>query len=133
YRFAWPKWLPQDPISIDALLSLHKTALQSIHGSVDLLVGGPPCQGFSSAGRRRHNDPRNKLFTSYLELVHIIRPRAVLIENVRGFTVDFNSETRVRNFARSLRTKLAATYDVYEKVLNLSSFGVPQLRNRYFM
>jgi len=133
YRFAWPRWLPKEPISIDALLRHHDTELRALQGSVDLLVGGPPCQGFSSAGRRRHDDPRNRLFNSYLELVDILTPSAVLIENVHGFTLDFNSGTRVRNFADSLRKKLANAYEVHEKVLNLSHFGVPQLRNRYFV
>jgi DNA (cytosine-5)-methyltransferase 1 len=133
FSFAWPRWLPQRPISIGSLLETHDARLDTLKGSVDLLVGGPPCQGFSSAGRRRHDDPRNKLFTSYLDLVDSLQPRAVLIENVRGFTIDFQNGSRVHNFAAALRRKLEKNYDVHERLLKLSDFGVPQSRTRYFM
>lgn len=133
YRFAWPAWLAHKPISINTLLKKHHRELAALNSSVDLLVGGPPCQGFSSAGRREHDDPRNKLFRSYLELVEIVRPRAVLIENVRGFTMDFASSRKVKNYAAKLRESLSNEYEVYEELLDLSDFGVPQGRTRYFL
>lgn len=133
FHFVWPKWLPKKPVSIDALLARHAKQLKSLAGSIDLLVGGPPCQGFSSAGKRKHDDPRNKLFKSYLRLVDVLKPRAVLIENVRGFTIDFDSGTRVHNYAHKLRQSLSEKYDVYEELLNVSEFGVPQGRTRYFL
>ncbi len=114
------------------LLSYGKQ-LNSLKGTIDVLVGGPPCQGFSCAGRRRPSDPRNELFTSYLRIVDILRPTAVLIENVRGFTMDFNGEGGVRNYAHRLREELRAGYDVFEELLDLSQFGVPQSRTRYFL
>ena len=52
YRYVWPRWLPKEPIGIAKLLSNHREQLEAFAGSVDVLVGGPPCQGFSSAGRR---------------------------------------------------------------------------------
>jgi DNA (cytosine-5)-methyltransferase 1 len=130
FQFAWPKWLPKEPIGIQALLSRHSQALERLQGTVDLLVGGPPCQGFSSAGRRRHDDPRNKLFSSYLRLVKLLKPKAVLIENVRGFTSDFETGA---NYASKLRAALAVDYDVHHALLDLSEFGVPQRRTRYFV
>lgn len=130
YKFSWPKWLPKEPIGIHALLSRHGHALEKLRGNVDLLVGGPPCQGFSSAGRRRHDDPRNKLFSSYLRLVRSLRPKAVLIENVRGFTSDFDTGA---NYASKLRKALAVDYDVHDALLDLSEFGLPQRRTRYFV
>lgn len=133
YKFAWPKWLAKEPVSIDTLLRKHVNELKSLVGSVDLLVGGPPCQGFSSAGRRQHDDPRNKLFKSYLRLVNILKPRAVLIENVRGFTMDFDSGNRVHNYSDKLRALLSENYEVHAELLNLSQFGVPQNRTRYFV
>jgi DNA (cytosine-5)-methyltransferase 1 len=133
YRFAWPKWLPKEPISIDALLAKYSKQLSTLAGSIDLLVGGPPCQGFSSAGRRRHDDPRNKLFKSYLRLVDILKPRAVLIENVRGFAIDFASSGRVKNYAAKLRELLSEQYEIHEELLNLPQFGLPQGRTRYFL
>jgi DNA (cytosine-5)-methyltransferase 1 len=103
HKFAWPEWLPKKRISIETLLTKHAAPLKALAGSIDLLVGGPPCQGFSSAGRRQHDDPRNKLFRSYLEIVDILKPKAVLIENVRGFSVDFDSGSRIHNYAQKLR------------------------------
>ncbi len=102
-------------------------------GTVDILVGGPPCQGFSSAGRRKYDDPRNKLVASYLRIVSLLKPRAVIIENVRGFTVSFNTGRRLDNYANKVRETLSADYDVYERLLDLSTFGVPQARTRYFL
>jgi len=57
-----------------------------LRDDVDLVVGGPPCQGFSFAGRRNPDDPRNKLTAEYIEIVDIIRPKYLLFKNVRGFT-----------------------------------------------
>jgi DNA (cytosine-5)-methyltransferase 1 len=133
YKFSWPRWLPKEPLSIGHLLERYERELEGLEGSIDVLVGGPPCQGFSSAGRRKHDDPRNKLFSSYLRIVDILQPKVVLIENVRGFTMDFEMESGVKNYADNLRRKLATEYDVYEEVLDLSQFGVPQLRTRYFL
>lgn len=133
FQFDWPEWLPKQPISIDHLLASHAQKLKQLTGKIDLLVGGPPCQGFSSAGRRRRDDPRNQLFASYLELVWTLKPRAVLIENVRGFTVDFAEKHRVDNYAEKLRDALEKKFDVYEELVDLTAFGVPQARTRYFL
>jgi DNA (cytosine-5)-methyltransferase 1 len=133
HKFNWPRWLPKKPISIGRLLHNYEKELGALEGSIDLLVGGPPCQGFSSAGRRKHDDPRNQLFASYLKIVEILKPRAVLIENVRGFTMDFDMDSGVKNYAQKLRKRLSEKYDVHEILLDLSQFGVPQLRTRYFI
>lgn len=133
FKFSWPRWLPQEPTSIATLLRKHHDKLAALEGEIDILVGGPPCQGFSSAGRRKHDDPRNELFSSYLRLVDILRPKIVLIENVRGFTLDFASASGVKNYSRRLRDKLSIQYNVFEELLDLSHFGVPQLRTRYFL
>lgn len=132
-KYVWPRWLPKEPIGIVELLSNYRDKLEEISGSVDVLVGGPPCQGFSSAGRRQHDDPRNQLFDSYLNLVDIIKPKAVLIENVRGFTLDFSAGDEVKNFSQVLKTRLSDDYTVHEQLLDLSIFGVPQARTRYFV
>lgn len=132
-KYVWPRWLPKEPIGIVELLSKYGKQLEALAGTVDVLVGGPPCQGFSSAGRRKHDDPRNQLFASYLNLVDIIKPKAVLIENVRGFTLDFNAGDEVKNFSQALKARLSDAYDVHEQLLDLSIFGVPQARTRYFV
>ena len=133
HRYVWPRWLPKEPIGIADLLDNYQSQLREISGGVDVLVGGPPCQGFSSAGRRKHDDPRNQLFASYLNLVDVIKPKVVLIENVRGFTLDFSAGEEIKNFSQALKARLSDDYTVHEQLLDLSIFGVPQARTRYFV
>lgn len=133
HKYLWPSWLPEEPIGIAELISDYRDQLEKLTGCVDVLVGGPPCQGFSSAGRRKHDDPRNQLFASYLNLVDIIKPKAVLIENVRGFTLDFGAGDDIKNFSQVLKARLSNQYTVHEQLLDLSVFGVPQARTRYFI
>ncbi|MDT7836265.1 DNA cytosine methyltransferase [Aquabacterium sp. OR-4] len=133
HKYVWPRWLPKEPIGIVELLSKYQEQLKALAGTIDVLVGGPPCQGFSSAGRRKHDDPRNQLFSSYLNLVDVIKPKAVLIENVRGFTLDFNAGDEIKNFSQALKARLSDEYTVHEQLLDLSIFGVPQGRTRYFV
>lgn len=133
FKYSWPRWLPKEPLSITSLLSEYGPELAALSGSVDVLVGGPPCQGFSMAGRRQHDDPRNHLFTQYLRLVEIVKPKIVLIENVRGFTMDFAVGENVTNYADALKAVLSDDYKVHERLLDLSQFGVPQARTRYFV
>lgn len=136
FKFAWPTWLPQSPIGVADALIQYCDAFAKMAGTVDLLVGGPPCQGFSAAGRRDPSDPRNSLFKSYLKFVELLRPRIVLVENVRGFTIDFhdaNSTGGKVNYAAWLTNALQKDYEVFTKVLDLSDFGVPQKRHRVFI
>jgi DNA (cytosine-5)-methyltransferase 1 len=133
HKYVWPHWLPKEPIGIVELLSKYRKQLEEFADRVDVLVGGPPCQGFSAAGRRKHDDPRNQLFASYLSLVDIIKPKVVLIENVRGFTLDFSAGDEIKNFSQALKARLSDAYTVHEQLLDLSIFGVPQARTRYFV
>lgn len=133
HPFSWPNWLPKTATGINDLLAQHEEELQRLVGTVDLLAGGPPCQGFSAAGRRQADDPRNQLFRAYLRLVELVKPRAVLIENVRGFTVDFRTEGKTDNYSMLLAKALDEEYVVHDALLNLSQFGVPQFRTRYFV
>jgi DNA (cytosine-5)-methyltransferase 1 len=96
---------------------------------------GPPCQGFSSAGRRRKGDPRNELVERYLEFVDLVLPRMVLIENVRGITHDFvgDEASDRHNFADELAARLGANYHVYTDIVRCASLGVPQHRPRFFL
>ena len=135
FSYDWPASIERSPWDIHELLSERKGALASLAGTVDLVAGGPPCQGFSHAGRRRLDDPRNKLFEAYLELVNILRPRLVLIENVRGFKSDFKvtGDGAAKNFAAALQQGLSGDYDVVWKVVRACAFGVPQARPRFFL
>ncbi len=133
--FDWPAWLPHSALCVKTLLSDYRDFLSELAGKVDVLAGGPPCQGFSSAGRRDINDPRNSLMQEYLQLVSIIRPKVVLMENVRGFTVDFKSnpgEAAV-NFSARLEAELGKHYHVFSRMLDASHYGVPQARQRFIL
>ena len=133
--YDWPAGIEARAWDIHELLLERKSTLADLAGKVDLLAGGPPCQGFSHAGRRQTEDPRNKLFQAYLELVEILRPRFVLVENVQGFKSDFRRSDRlaVKNFAAALRQGLSADYDVASAVIQACDYGVPQTRPRFFL
>jgi DNA (cytosine-5)-methyltransferase 1 len=136
FRFDWPSWLPQRATGVAELLEAHKTDLKSMSGKVDMLVGGPPCQGFSSAGKRNPADPRNRLVEHYLEFVRILRPKVVLIENVRGIAADFNDDASVSgktNYAQWIIAELARDYDVTSQIIDTSDYGVPQKRHRFLI
>lgn len=136
YKFNWPKWLPKEAHSVGDVLEKYRANLSSLEGTVDMMVGGPPCQGFSSAGRRDPNDPRNKLVEYYLSFVAIIKPKIVLIENVKGITLDFEdagAEQGKINYSHWITESLAKNYNVHSKIIDTSMFGVPQRRTRFFI
>ena len=95
------------------------------HG-VDVTIGGPPCQGFSTVGKRNAADPRNKLWEHYLGLVAQIRPAYVLIENVEGLAV-MNKGEVCKQIVRSFNE---IGYFAKWKLLRSADYGVPQLRKR---
>lgn len=131
----WPDWLPQSNHSISELLDEHEKPLRALRGKIALVAGGPPCQGFSSAGRRKVNDPRNILMREYLKLVDLVRPKFVLMENVRGITQGFRDEgsTAVVNYSDELISALQARYDVAWTMVRASDYGVPQTRQRFIL
>lgn len=101
-------------------------------GECDLLLGGPPCQGFSThrLNGTGINDPRNELLGSYFESVQAIRPAAFLIENVPGLLWKRHEMYLKKLFAAAK----AAKYRVFPPVvLNARSYGVPQNRKRVFI
>lgn len=141
-KFAWPQQFDAGPHEIAAFLSTHKEYLESIRGSVHLVAGGPPCQGFSFAGRRSGNDPRNELFKHHLEVVDILKPELVLMENVQGIDIAFGEGrgqnrgakggTRKSYAGRILDQLKEHDYHVQQHVIKAVDFGVPQYRPRYF-
>lgn len=126
--YSWPPSIERKAWDIHELLAQKKDELIALAGSVDLLAGGPPCQGFSHAGRRKAEDPRNRLFEAYLDLVGLLKPRIVLIENVRGFQSDFGNAASgaITNFAASLKERLGKEYHTQQKMVRVSDYGVPQ-------
>lgn len=96
--------------------------------TIDLIVGGPPCQGMSLSGPRKFNDPRNRLYRSYIRLVEEIKPKAFVIENVPGLTGLFKGA--IKDSIIDEFTKMG--YTISYKILNSAEYGVPQLRKRVF-
>ena len=135
-HFLWPKWLPQSVHDINELLIAHQKELGELSGTVMLVAGGPPCQGFSSAGRRDESDTRNTLVDSYLRFVDLVQPCSLLFENVRGFTQSFksNGEQSGKKYSDYILTELCNRgYAVEARMLDFSKFGVPQRRVRFFL
>lgn len=93
---------------------------------IDLIVGGPPCQGMSLSGPRKFDDPRNRLYLSYIRLVKEIQPTAFVIENVIGIVSLFKGQ--IKDSIIEEFTKMG--YQVQFKVLLASDYGVPQNRKR---
>jgi len=93
---------------------------------IDVLVGGPPCQGFSLTGTRSFDDKRNRLYLSFIEAVRELKPKAFLIENVPGLVRLYGGE--VKNEILKRLEKMG--YNVEWKILNTADYGVPQVRTR---
>lgn len=93
---------------------------------VDVVIGGPPCQGFSTVGRGDVDDKRNKLFLEFVRIVEILKPDVVVFENVTGIVAKKNKDTLSAVF-KSFE-KLGYTMDA--RVLSSEEYGVPETRRR---
>lgn len=132
----WPDWLPKGPLEITTVLSNQglRRHLRGLRGLVDLVAGGPPCQGFSVGGSRNGTDTRNELVHQFLDFVSLVEPRAVLVENVPGMARRFVSRP-IAGSPESVADAVCAElremgYKTTTRVLDSSRFGVPQLRHR---
>ena len=94
--------------------------------SIDVIIGGPPCQGMSLSGPRKFDDPRNKLYLSYIRLVEEIKPKAFVIENVPGLVGLFGGQIKDSIIEKF---KLMG-YNIQYKILCAADYGVPQNRKR---
>jgi DNA (cytosine-5)-methyltransferase 1 len=134
-HFEWCDWLPQTNLEIDKVLKDYETNLKQLRGKVDLVAGGPPCQGFSMAGRRKEDDVRNGLIKSYLRFIMHVRPKIIFFENVKGFTLKFK-KNKSKGMAYSqyvLRVLSYFGYEVEGMMVNFSKFGIPQKRTRFIL
>ena len=108
---------------------------------IDLMIGGPSCQGFSRAGRRDKYDPRNMLFGEYVRVISEVRPKYIVLENVEGFVdmqfmgykgitgIEYPDGSVTPYILRSELNEIG--YDTLEpRILNSADYGVPQRRNR---
>lgn len=105
-------------------------------GVADIIIGGPPCQGFSMAGARIRNgfidDPRNYLFKHYFNVVKIVRPKIFIIENVKGILNLKNGMIfeEIKNIFEDPKNFDGKPYKIQYKVVKAKEFGIPQNRER---
>lgn len=130
YRFNHPE-LPSASVLKEDIRKIVSNIDDYIHEDIDIVVGGPPCQSFSSANQRRIiDDPRNELYKYYIEAVKKICPKFVLMENVKGMlsvagqVVEDYKSIRIKKYGK------VYTYDVSYRLLNAVNFGVAQSRER---
>jgi DNA (cytosine-5)-methyltransferase 1 len=113
-----------DPISCLARVGLKP-------GAIDVILAGPPCQGFSESNRRTRtlDNPKNQLYTEVLRYAEALRPRCIIIENVAGLRT-LGHGTVLRSIVKGCQD---LGYDVEWKVLCAADYGIPQFRNRIFI
>ncbi len=132
-QYAAASWRANRPQNADAMIEgdirdiMHR--FDSLNGKVDIVFGGPPCQGFSVAGKMDPNDPRSALVWSFLDVVEKIRPKCFLIENVKALGTLAKWES-IRQGIVNRASELG--YQVTYRVQIASDFGVPEKRERVF-
>ncbi|MFN8488379.1 MAG: DNA cytosine methyltransferase [Caldilineaceae bacterium] len=100
----------------------------------DVIIGGPPCQGFSIAGpaKKDPKDPRNSLFINFAQWISFLQPKAFVMENVKGLLARKNAEGRqVINIIKNTFADLGYAVEIW--ALNAAEYGVPQVRERIFI
>jgi len=100
----------------------------SLFKGVDVICGGPPCQGFSMANRQRIiDDPRNVLYKSFLKILHKAKPKIFIMENVRGMY------KKIDEILDDFNRMLGSSYNISCELINAKDYGVPQNRERLFI
>lgn len=142
--------LEVDKWAVDTLIANNTHNQKIIHGDIrkfntpekilnvcptkpDIIIGGPPCQGFSHAsGKKDPLDPRNSLFKNYAQWVRTLKPRVFVMENVRGLLTGTNEKgEKVIDIIIKTFKKIGYTVNIWE--LNAANYGVPQARERIFI
>ncbi len=122
---------PHVPLEVKDIRRVNVRRLKNDLGepAIDLIAAGPPCQGFSTAGRKNPTDPRNLLYREVLRFVVEFGPKIVVIENVLGIL-----SAQKGGFVKRLKAKLMTMgYNASHRVLSAAAFGVPQTRKRVFI
>jgi DNA (cytosine-5)-methyltransferase 1 len=136
YSFCWDESkIPLVNHDIHSLLTDYSDYLHELADTnkIDLIVGGPPCQGFSSAGRRDSNDPRNRLAYDYLEIVSIVKPKYIILENVKGIQYAF-SNGKEEPVSHKIKLSLSELgYIPVSMIEDCADWGVPQHRKRFLL
>lgn len=127
---------PEIPFICKDIVEITKEEIDSVIGNIqpDVIIGGPPCQGFSLANKNRNkikDDPRNKLFYHFVKFIDWYSPKAFVMENVKGLLSMQNGKvisTIIEEF-----TNAGEGYNVVKKVLCAKDYGVPQSRERVIL
>lgn len=128
---------PDTPFLCKSITDIEKNEVDELlAGEVpDIIIGGPPCQGFSLANKRRNkikDDPRNKLFYGFVKFINWYSPKAFVMENVKGLLSMQNGEV-IKTIVEEFTNAGKYGYNVAYKVLVASDYGVPQNRERVIL
>jgi DNA (cytosine-5)-methyltransferase 1 len=116
------------------IATLDDSSISELGWDCDIVIGGPPCQGYSIANKNAGDptDPRNSLFIEFLRTVSIVRPKALILENVPGL-LKRRAQSKLPVIDIIVKELEALGYSISYKVLEAQSYGVPQLRPRLFV
>ncbi|MXX91005.1 MAG: DNA cytosine methyltransferase [Boseongicola sp. SB0677_bin_26] len=131
-KHGWPRWIERRAWRAEDILARHFKEISSLSGKIDLLAGGPPCQGFTTNGLRHPDDPRSKLVDVYLQYVETLSPHLALLENVRGFvSMKHNVAGTYADYVRNEFSRLG--YQCWDAIIHCSEWGIPQRRPRFIL
>ncbi len=119
---------PSVPVIDRDIRTITNEEIEQYRDSIDVIIGGPPCQGFSTIGKRLVKDPRNELVFEFIRFVEVIQPKAFLMENVRGLLSSDGGKIKAAIEEEFRRIG----YNTKSQVLCAADYGVPQVRNRVF-
>lgn len=128
---------PNTPFLCKDITEITKEEVDEILGNAvpDIIIGGPPCQGFSLANKRRNkvaDDPRNKLFYGFVKFINWYSPKAFVMENVKGL-LSMQNGAVIRTIIEEFTNAGESGYNVAYKVLKASDYGTPQNRERVIL
>ncbi len=130
YRYNHPE-LPSNCVLKEDIRKIVSNIDDYVKEDIDVVIGGPPCQSFSSANQRRViDDPRNELYKYYIEAIKKICPKIVVMENVKGMLSVANQVVEDYQAIKIEKNGKEYTYDVAYRLLNSMNFGVAQSRER---
>ena len=126
---------PAANVIVDDIAQISDSVLLSnFNNKIDVLLGGPPCQGFSICNKNAGDpkDPRNSLFTEFLRTANLFKPKILVLENVPNLIkARTKSDARVTQIIEDELQKL--DYNVYTSILHATDYGIPQIRKRLFI
>lgn len=130
YRYNHPE-LPSNKVLKEDIRKIVSNIKDYVNEDIDIVVGGPPCQGFSSANQQRIiDDPRNELYKYFIEAIKKICPKFVVMENVRGMLSVANQVVEDYKAIKINQNGKEYSYDISYRLLNSMNFGVAQSRER---